>query len=83
MSYSSYRTRSPLRLRNESEVDRLNQRRIYVADLDARCTRAQIEYAFARWPVEHVWHAQASCFAFVILRHRHDVAQAISELDGR
>ena len=60
-----------------------NQCRIHVADLSVDCSKRQIEKAFDKWPLVEVWHAQASCFAFVVLQHREDARQAISELDGR
>jgi len=56
--------------------------RLYVADLSLNCTKYEIEKAFEKWPLIEIWHAQASCFAFVVLRHRHDGQQAINELDG-
>jgi hypothetical protein len=81
---SSYRrSRSPLRSANDQEEDDSNNCRIHVADLSSSCTKRQIEKAFEKWPVVEVWHAQASCFAFVVLRNREDVQQAINELDGR
>jgi len=81
---SSYRrSRSPLRSNNDQEDDGGNNCRIHVADLSSNCSKRQIEKAFEKWPVAEVWHAQASCFAFVVLRNREDVQTAISELDGR
>ena len=60
-----------------------NACRIYVTDLASDCTRDEIEKAFDRWPLIEIWHAQASCFAFVVCQHQDDVQQAISELDGQ
>jgi hypothetical protein len=81
---SSYRrSRSPLRSTNDLEDDDANNCRLHVADLSSNCTKRQIEKAFEKWPVVEVWHAQASCFAFVVLRNREHVQQAINELDGR
>ncbi|CAF1125649.1 unnamed protein product [Rotaria sp. Silwood1] len=81
---SSYRrrSRSPRRNNNDQEEDD-NNCRLHVADLSLNCTKRQIEKAFDKWPIVEVWHAQASCFAFVVLRNREDVQQAINELDGR
>ena len=80
---SSYRrrSRSPRRNNNDQEDD--TNCRLHVADLSLNCTKRQIEKAFDKWPVAEVWHAQASCFAFVVLRNHEDVQPAISEIDGR
>ena len=82
---SSYRrrSRSPIRNNKDQEEDDINNCRIHVADLSLNCTKRQIEKAFDKWSLVEVWHAQASCFAFVVLRNREDVQQAINELDGR
>ncbi|CAF0718169.1 unnamed protein product [Adineta steineri] len=81
---SSYRrSRSPARNSNDQEDDEGNNCRIHVADLSSNCTKRQIEKAFEKWPIVEVWHAQASCFAFVVLRNHEDVQQAINGLDGR
>ncbi|CAF3618553.1 unnamed protein product [Rotaria socialis] len=82
---SSYRrhSRSPRRNNNDQEEDDNNNSRLHVADLSLNCTKRQIEKAFEKWPIAEVWHAQASCFAFVVLRNHDDVQPAINELDGR
>ena len=76
------RSRSPAR-NNDHDGDDSNNCRLHVADLSSNCTKRQVEKAFEKWPLIEVWHAQASCFAFVVLRNREDVRQAIDELDGR
>jgi hypothetical protein len=43
----------------------------------------EIEKAFDKWPLVEIWHAPASCFAFVVFQYRHDVQKAIDELDGQ
>jgi hypothetical protein len=68
--------------RRDREENGENGCRIYVADLASNCTKRQIEKAFDKWPLIEVWHAQASCFAFVVLCHHDDGQQAINELDG-
>ena len=82
---SSYRrSRSPLRKNHDrDDDDTSNNCRVHVADLATDCTKRQIEKAFEKWPFMEVWHAQASCFAIVVLRNRDDVQSAIKELDGR
>ncbi len=81
---SSYRrSRSPVRSNHDQEEDDVNNSRLHVADLSSNCTKRQIEKAFEKWPLVEVWHAQASCFAFVVLRNHEDVQPAINELDGR
>ncbi len=75
-SYSPYN-------HHDQEENGENGCRIHIADLSSTCSKRDIEKAFEKWPVIEVWHAQASCFAFVVLRHRDDGHQAISELDGR
>ena len=81
---SSYRrSRSPGRHHHDQVDDGTNNCRLHVADLPNGCTKRQIEKAFEKWPLVEVWHAQASCFAFVVLRNREDVQPAIKELDGR
>ncbi len=81
---ASYRrSRSPLRSNNDQDDDDSNNCRLHVADLSSNCTKRQIEKAFEKWPLVEVWHAQASCFAFVVLRNHDDVQPAINELDGR
>jgi hypothetical protein len=77
------RSYSPYNINNDYEENSENGSRIHVADLSSNCTKREIEKAFEKWPIIEVWHAQASCFAFVVLRHREDGQQAISELDGR
>lgn len=77
------RSRSPARNNNDQDEDDVNNRRVHVADLSTNCTKRQIEKAFEKWPLVEVWHAQASCFAFVVLRNREDVQSALNELDGR
>jgi hypothetical protein len=79
---TSYR-RSPLRGTSDQDDNDESNSRLHVADLSSNCTKRQIEKAFEKWPIEEVWHAQASCFAFVVLRHHDDVQPAIRELDGR
>ncbi|CAF0886115.1 unnamed protein product [Adineta ricciae] len=79
-SYRRDRSYSPY---NHTNDDGENGCRIHVADLSSNCTKRDIEKAFNKWPIIEVWHAQASCFAFVVLRHRQDGQHAISELDGR
>ncbi|CAF2930314.1 unnamed protein product [Rotaria sp. Silwood2] len=92
MPYSRSRSRSPMTssYRHERSYSPYNNDgyeengcRIHVADLSINCTKREIEKAFNKWPLIEVWHAQASCFAFVVLRQREDGQQAISELDGR
>lgn len=56
--------------------------RLYVVDLSTKCTKNDIEKAFEKWPLIEIWHAQASCFAFVVLRYQQDGQKAINELDG-
>lgn len=82
---SSYRrrSRSPRRNNNEQDEDDANNCRLHVADLSLNCTKRQVEKAFEKWPVAEVWHAQASCFAFVVLRNHEDVQTAMKEIDGR
>ena len=82
-SSSNRRSRSPGRNSNGQDDDDGNNCRLHVADLSSNCSKRQIEKAFEKWPLVEVWHAQASCFAFVVLRNREDVQPAISELDGR
>ncbi|UJR15363.1 hypothetical protein I4U23_002312 [Adineta vaga] len=79
-SYRRDRSYSPYSNKND---DGENGCRIHVADLSSKCTKRDIEKAFEKWQVIEVWHAQASCFAFVVLGHRDDGQRAISELDGR
>ncbi|CAF0898107.1 unnamed protein product [Adineta ricciae] len=76
------RSRSPAR-NNDQDGDDSDNCRLHVADLSSRCTKREVEKAFEKWPLVEVWHAQASCFAFVVLRNREDVRKAIDELDGR
>ncbi|CAF1574052.1 unnamed protein product [Rotaria sp. Silwood1] len=92
MPYSRSRSRSPMtssyrREQSHSPYNNDGQEengcRIHVADLSTNCTKHEIEKAFDKWSLIEVWHAQASCFAFVVLRHRHDGQQAINELDGQ
>ncbi len=78
-SYRRDRSYSPY---NDQEENGENGCRIHVADLSSSCTKREIEKAFEKWSVIEVWHAPASCFAFVVMRHREDGQQAISELDG-
>ena len=80
MTSSIHRDRSYSPYNNDDYEE--NGCRIHVADLSSNCTKREIEKAFNKWTVIEVWHAQASCFAFVVLRHREDGKQAISELDG-
>jgi hypothetical protein len=82
-SSSSYRRDRSYSPYNSNNIQEENGCRIYVADLSLNCTQSDIEKAFEKWPFMEVWHAQASCFAFVVLRHRQDGQQAINELDGR
>jgi hypothetical protein len=82
-SYRRDRGHSPYYNNNDQEENGENGCRIHVADLSSKCTKREIEKAFDKWPLMDVWHAQASCFAFVVLRHRDDGKEAISELDGR
>jgi hypothetical protein len=77
------RSYSPYNNNNDQEENGENGCRIHVADLALNCTKHEIEKAFEKWSLIEVWHAPASCFAFVVLRHREDGQQAISELDGR
>lgn len=77
------RSRLPLRSRSNSNENNDDDRRIYVTDLSPDCRKDQIEKAFEKWPLIEIWHARASCFAFVVCRSREDVQQAISELDGQ
>jgi len=79
----SRRSRSPLRTNNDHDNDDTNNCRLHVADLSSNCSKRQIEKAFDKWPLVEVWHAQASCFAFVVLKNPDDVQAAIGELDGR
>ena len=78
-----FTTRSPLRQRTNSNDKNPDERRIYVTDLSPDCRREQIERAFDKWPIVEVWHAPASCFAFVVCQRREDVQPAIDELDGQ
>lgn len=81
---SHRRSRSPVRNNHHQDDDNdANNCRLHVADLANDCTKRQIEKAFEKWPLVEVWHAQASCFAFVVLRNREDVQPAMKELDGR
>ena len=82
---SSYRhrSRSPIRHNRNQGDDDVNNCRIHIADLSPDCSKRQIEKAFDKWELVEVWHAKASCFAFVVLRNREDVQQALNELDGR
>ncbi len=82
-SYRRDRSHSPYNSNNDQEENGENGCRLHVADLSLKCTKREIEKAFEKWPFMEIWHAQASCFAFVVLRHREDGQQAISELDGR
>ncbi len=82
-SYRRDRAHSPYNHNKDEEENGENGCRIYVADLSSNSTKHQIEKAFDKWPLMDVWHAKASCFAFVVLRHRDDGKEAISELDGR
>ncbi|CAF4001812.1 unnamed protein product [Rotaria magnacalcarata] len=68
---------------NNNDGHEENGCRIHVADLSVKCTQRDIEKAFEKWPLIEIWHAHASCFAFVVLRQREDAQQVISELDGR
>ncbi|CAF4212661.1 unnamed protein product [Rotaria socialis] len=68
---------------NNNDGHEENGCRVHVADLSIKCTKHEIEKAFEKWPLIEIWHAHASCFAFVVLRQREDAQQAISELDGR
>jgi hypothetical protein len=77
-SYRRDRSYSPYNNHDHEE----NGCRIHVADLSSNCSKREIEKAFNKWSLVEVWHAQASCFAFVVLRRREDGQQAISELDG-
>jgi hypothetical protein len=77
-SYGRDRSYSPY---NNGEHEE-NGCRIHVADLSSNCTKREIERAFDKWSLIEVWHAQASCFAFVVLRHREDGQKAINDLDG-
>ena len=77
----SHRDRSYSPYSNDDREE--NGCRVHVADLSANSTKREIEKAFSKWPLIEVWHAQASCFAFVVLRYQEDGQQAISELDGR
>ncbi|CAF1241185.1 unnamed protein product [Adineta steineri] len=81
-SYRRDRSHSPYNNNNNNDHEE-NGCRIHVADLSSKCTKREIEKAFDKWPLIEVWHAKASCFAFVVLRHREDGQRAISELDGR
>lgn len=74
------RSYSPFENKHDQEE---NGCRIHVADLSSTCNKQDIEKAFEKWSIIEIWHAQASCFAFVVLRHRDDGKQAINELDGR
>ncbi len=82
-SYRRDRSYSPCNNNHEQEENGENGCRIHVADLSSKCTKHEIEKAFDKWSLIEIWHAQASCFAFVVLRHREDGKQAISELDGQ
>lgn len=83
ISRSRSRSRSPIRTDDDQDNDGVNNCRLHVADLASNCSKRQIEKAFDKWPIIEVWHAQASCFAFVVLKNSEDVPAAISELDGR
>ena len=82
-SYSRSNSRSPVRDNHDRDDDDTRNCRLHVADLASNCSKRQIEKAFDKWPVVEVWHAQASCFAFVVLQNYEDVQPAIKELDGR
>lgn len=83
ISSSFRRSRSPGRHHHDQDDSDSNNCRLHIADLPTDCTKRQIEKAFDKWPLVEVWQAQASCFAFVVLRNREDVQPAIKELDGR
>lgn len=89
MSTSHFQTKkrsrspSPLHQRSNFNENNCDDRRIYVTDLSVDCRRDEIEKAFDKWPLVEIWHAPASCFAFVVFQYRHDVQKAIDELDGQ
>lgn len=74
---------SPLKINNNQIGPVDNRHRIYVTDLGPDCTEELIAKAFSKWPIIEIWHAKASCFAFIVLQNRVDVEQAIDELDGQ
>jgi len=74
------RSRSRDRFRDDENQTEF---RIHFADLSQNCTKREIEKSFEKYAVLDVWHAQASCFAFVVLKYREDAQRAIDELDGR
>ncbi|CAF0792848.1 unnamed protein product [Didymodactylos carnosus] len=58
--------------------------RLHFADLSPNVTKRDLEKAVEKYgPVSDVWHAQASCFAFIVVKYREDGQRAIDELDGR
>jgi arginine/serine-rich splicing factor 7 len=77
------RSRSPLS-DHDSGNDRSPEHRIHVAELPQGIQEAEIRKTFQRYgPVLDVFVASASCFAFVVYKHKEDAQKAIDQMDGR
>ncbi|CAF0797120.1 unnamed protein product [Didymodactylos carnosus] len=76
--------RSRSRSRSNDHFREDEQFRLHFADLSPNITKREIEKAIEKYgPILDVWHAQASCFAFIVVKYREDGQRAIDELDGR
>ncbi|CAF1250514.1 unnamed protein product [Didymodactylos carnosus] len=64
--------------------NRDDQFRIHIAELSKSCRQKEIEKTFESFgPILEVWHAQASCFAFVVYKYKEDAQKAVDAMDGR
>lgn len=79
----SRRSRSP-RSDRENSNERSNEYRVHVAELAPGVDVSEIRKLFQRFgTILDVWVASASCFAFVVFKHKEDAQKAIDQMDGR
>lgn len=80
---SSRRSRSPASER-DSSGERSNGYRVHIAELTPGIQEQEIRKTFERFgTLLDVWVASASCFAFVVYKHKEDAQKAIDRMDGR
>lgn len=80
---SSRHSRSPLS-DHDSSSERANGYRLHIAELRPGIQENDIRRAFERFgTLLEVWVASASCFAFVVYKHKDEAQKAIERMDGR
>ena len=83
-SGSPRRSRSPRSDHESSEDERSNEFRVHIADLPAGTQEQDVRKVFQRFgTIVDLWLANASCFAFVVYKHKDEAQKAIDQMDGR